>query len=159
VIIDSDPYEVALPALATITEANLTDFSGSQAAQSFANKGFYITVADGEKFVTNVEIFNGKVLAATFIPTTNVDPCVTRGDGTLYVFDLQTGEGHFDDGMGGSERGYSLGPGLPTDPKISIGVGGKDNKVVIEKSGSDIEVIDEDPLDLNGATLYWREVD
>jgi hypothetical protein len=52
-----------------------------------------------------------------------------------------------------------LGPGLPTDPKISIGVGGKDNKVIIEKSGSDIEVIDEDNLDLNGATLYWRESD
>jgi type IV pilus assembly protein PilY1 len=159
VMIDSDPYEVASPALATITEANLTDFSGSQAAQSFANKGFYITVADGEKFVTNVEIFNGDVLAATFVPTTSADPCTSRGDGTLYVFDVQTGKGHFDDGMGGSERGLVLGPGLPTDPKISIGVGGKDNKVIIEKSGSDIEVIDEDNLDLNGATLYWREVD
>jgi type IV pilus assembly protein PilY1 len=159
VMIDSDPYEVASPALATITEANLTDFSGSAAAQTFANKGFYFSVADGEKFVTNVEIFNGDVLAATFIPTSNADPCVTRGDGTLYVFDIETGKGHFDDGMGGSERGLSLGPGLPTDPKISIGVGGKDNKVVIEKSGSDIEIIDEDNLDLNGATLYWREND
>jgi hypothetical protein len=145
--------------LATITEADLTDFSGSEAAQTFANKGFYITIEDGEKFVANVEIFNGDVLAASFVPTTSADPCSGRGDGTLYVFDLQTGEGHFDDGSGGSERGLLLGPGLPTDPKISIGVGGKDNKVIIEKSGSDIEVIDEDPLDLNGATLYWREND
>ncbi len=159
VMVDSDPYEVAAPPLATITEADLTDFSGSQAAQTFANKGFYFSVADGEKFVTNVEIFNGKVLAGSFVATSNPDPCVTRGDGTLYVFDLQTGEGHFADGGGGAQRGYSLGPGLPTDPKVSIGVGGKDNKVVIEKSGSDIEVIDEDPIDLNGATLFWREND
>ncbi len=61
--------------------------------------------------------------------------------------------------MGGAERGYSLGPGLPTDPKISIGVGGKDNKVVIEKSGSDIEIIEAPNVNLNGATLFWREND
>jgi Tfp pilus tip-associated adhesin PilY1 len=145
--------------LATITEANLTDFSGTAAAQTFVNKGYYISVTDGEKFVTNVEIFNGDVIAATFIPTTGADPCTNRGAGTLYVFDLQTGEGHFDDGGGGSQRWLELGAGLPTDPKVSCGPGGKDCKVIIEKSGSDIDVIDEDPLDLNGATLYWRETD
>jgi type IV pilus assembly protein PilY1 len=159
VMIDSDPYEVASPALATITEANLTDFSGSASAQSFTNKGYYIRVADGEKFVTNVEIFAGEVIVATFTPTTSSDPCTTRGDGNLYIFDVENGEGHFNDGMGGSERGYSLGPGLPTDPKISIGVGGKDNQVVIEKSGSDIEIIEAPDVDLNGATLFWRETD
>jgi len=159
VMIDSDPYEVASPALVTITEADLTDFSGTAAAQTFTDKGFYITVADGEKFVTNVEIFNGNVIAATFVPTTSADPCATRGEGALYVFDLQTGEGHFDDGGGGTQRTVALGFGLPTDPKISIGPGGKNNKIVIEKSGSDIEILDEDPLDLNGATLYWREND
>ncbi len=159
VMIDSDPYEVASPALATITEANLTDFSGSAAAQSFANKGFYISVADGEKFVTNVEIFSGEVIAATFTPTSTASPCSARGDGNLYVFDIETGEGHFTDAFGGAERGYSLGPGLPTDPKISIGVGGKDNRVVIEKSGSDIEIIEAPNLNLNGATLFWREND
>jgi type IV pilus assembly protein PilY1 len=159
VMIDSDPYEIASPALATITESDLTDFSGSASAQSFTNKGYYIRVADGEKFVTNVEIFAGRVIAATFTPTTGSNPCTNRGDGNLYVFDAQTGEGHFSDGAGGSERGLSLGPGLPTDPKISIGVGGKDNRVVIEKSGSDIEIIDAPDVDLNGATLFWREND
>jgi len=159
VMVDSDPYELASPALATITEADLTDFSASAAAQSFANKGFYITVADGEKFVTNVEIFSGEVIAGTFTPTTSGSPCSTRGDGNLYVFDVETGEGHFNDGFGGAERGYSLGPGLPTDPKVSIGVGGKENRVVIEKSGSDIEIIEAPNVNLNGATLFWREND
>jgi type IV pilus assembly protein PilY1 len=159
VMVDSDPYELASPALATITEGDLTDFSGSAAAQNFTNKGYYIRVADGEKFVTNVEIFSGEVIAATFTPTVSGSPCTTRGSGNLYVFDVETGEGHFDDGMGGSERGLSLGPGLPTDPKISIGVGGKENRVVIEKSGSDIEIIEAPNVDLNGATLFWREND
>jgi type IV pilus assembly protein PilY1 len=157
VMIDSDPYEAA--GLGTITEADLTDFSGSEGAQSFANKGFYITVADGEKFVTNVEIFSGLVIAATFTPTSGADPCTARGVGNLYVFDVETGEGHFTDGGGSSTRGLTLGPGLPTDPKVSIGVGGKDNRVVIEKSGSDIEIIEAPNVNLNGATLYWREND
>jgi type IV pilus assembly protein PilY1 len=158
VMIDSDPYELQSPALATITEANLTDFSGSSAAQSFANKGFYIRGADGEKFVTNVEIFAGQVIVATFTPTTSGSPCTARGTGIIYVFDVETGKGHFDDGMGGSERGYSLGSGLPTDPKISIGVGGKESKVVIERSeDASIDVIEIPDANVNGATLYWRE--
>jgi hypothetical protein len=159
VMIDSDPFEIASPALATITEADLTDFSGSAAAQSFSNKGFYITVADGEKFVTNVEIFSGEVIAATFTPTPAADPCTSRGFGNLYIFDVETGKGHFTDAFGDPERGLTLGPGLPTDPKISIGVGGKENRIVIEKSGSDIEIIEAPNVDLNGATLFWREND
>jgi hypothetical protein len=158
VMLDSDPYE-SQALTAAIVETDLTDFSGSAAPQTFVNKGFYFEVADGEKFVTNIEIFNGEVIAATFKPTVSVDPCATRGEGTLYVFDLQNGGGHFDDGAGGAERGLSLGPGLPTDPKVSIGPGGKDTKIIIEKSGSDIDIIDEDPPALGGATLFWREND
>jgi hypothetical protein len=82
---------------------------------------------------------------------------VPKGDGTLYVFDVATGQGHFEDGSNNPDRSLSLGPGLPTDPKVSIGVGGKKNKVVIEKSGSDIEIIDQDDVPLNGSTLYWKE--
>jgi hypothetical protein len=159
VVMDLDPFEMASPALATITEADLTDFSGSDSAATFTNKGFFFSVADGEKFVTNVEIFSGNVIAASFTPNADPNPCVAKGDGALYVFDIETGEGHFEDGSSNPDRSLSLGPGLPTDPKISIGVGGKDNKVVIEKSGADIEIIDQENIDLNGATLYWRESD
>jgi hypothetical protein len=157
VVHDADPYERLIVPLATIVETDLTDFSGSEGVQSFTNKGFYITVGDGEKFVTNVEIFSGDIIAATFTPTSDTNPCVAKGDGALYVFDLLTGEGHFEDGSGNPDRSLALGPGLPTDPKVSIGVGGKKNKVVIEKSGSDIEIIDEDNVDINGATLFWKE--
>jgi hypothetical protein len=143
----------------TITESDLTDFSGSDSAATFSNKGFFFSVADGEKFVTNVEIFSGNVIAASFTPNPDPNPCVAKGDGALYVFDIVTGEGHFEDGSSNPDRSLSLGPGLPTDPKVSIGVGGKKNKVVIEKSGADIEIIDQDNIDLNGATLYWREND
>ncbi len=155
VMIDSDPYETASPTLGTITEADLTDFSGSAAAQAFVNKGFYFELVDGEKFVTNVEIFAGQVIAATFYPTTSDDPCVTRGAGTLYVFDLKTGEGYFDDGAGGSERWMDLGAGLPTDPKVSYG---NPTKIIIEGQNK-IDALDGPEPHLNGATLYWRESD
>ena len=129
------------------------------AAATFANQGFYFEVADGEKFVTRVEIFSGDVIVASFKPTTNANPCRARGAGTLYVFDLVTGEGHFTDGNGDPDRSLSLGAGLPTDPKVSVGVDGKNNKVVIEKSGADIEMLEEDDLNVSGGLLYWRERD
>jgi len=159
VMIDSDPYELVSPALATITESDLTDFTASASAQTFVNKGYYITLIDGEKAVTSIVIFSGEVIAATFIPTVSADPCTTRGEGTLYVFDLQNGSGQFDDGGGGVQRWMALGAGLPTDPKISIGPGPDDTKIIIEKSGSDIEISDGKEPDLNGATLFWREND
>jgi hypothetical protein len=46
---------------------------------------------------------------------------------------------------------------MPTDPKVSVGIGGKDNRVVVEKSGTDIESIETDDVNINGGILYWRE--
>jgi hypothetical protein len=71
------------------------------------------------------------------------------------VFDLQTGKGYFDDGGGGSERFIDIGTGLPTDPKVSYG---NPTKIIVEGQ-SEMEVFDGPEPDLNGATLYWREVD
>jgi hypothetical protein len=70
------------------------------------------------------------------------------------VFDLQTGEGYFDDGAGGSERWMDIGSGLPTDPKVSYG---NPTKIIIDHT--DMTIIDGPEPDLNGATLYWREAD
>jgi hypothetical protein len=50
-----------------------------------------------------------------------------------------------------------IGVGLPTDPKVSVGPGGKDNRVYIEKSGADLESIGQDDVPAGGQLLYWRE--
>jgi hypothetical protein len=48
---------------------------------------------------------------------------------------------------------------MPTDPQISVGVHGKDNRIYIEKSGADLESIAAPPLNFDdGSLLYWREV-
>jgi len=120
--------------------------------------GFFIKGGEGEKFVTNPLIFAGKVIAASFTPTPSVDPCTARGISTGYVFDLLTSEGFFTDAGGDPQRTIDLGVGLPTDPRISVGVGGEDNRVYIEKSGADLESDEEEDIPAGARLLYWREV-
>ena len=165
VVSDPDPYELRMVPLPTLHETDtdglgnplLVDLTNNQGGATITGRGFYFKVANGEKFVTNTEIFAGHVVAASFKPTSTGDPCTSRGDGTLYVFDLLTGEGYFDDGAGNPVRGLDIGAGLPTDPQVSVGAGGEDNKLIIEKSGTDVEIIDEEDVDIGGGLLYWRE--
>lgn len=152
---DLSPFTTAA---ATLTEADLDDITGDEDGASIAGSGYFFKSADGEKFVTNFEIFAGHVIAATFTPSApGLDPCTTRGNGTLYIFDITNGEGYFSDASSNPTRGVDIGSGLPTDPKVSVGVGGKNNRVIIEKSGADLESLEEEDIDLTGGLLYWRE--
>jgi Tfp pilus tip-associated adhesin PilY1 len=168
VVKDVDPFERAPTPLPTIHEgdgpdtgltADLVNATGSPAGITVpaGQYGFYIKGGEGEKFVTNPLIFAGKVIAASFTPTPSLDPCAARGISTGYVFDLLTGEGFFSD-AGSPSRTIDLGVGLPTDPRISVGVGGENNRVYIEKSGADLESYEEEDIPAGARLLYWREV-
>jgi Tfp pilus tip-associated adhesin PilY1 len=154
VISDIDPYEVA--GLSELSESDLTLATG-EGAVSYSNRGFYFKGADGEKWVTNIEIFVGDVIAASFMPTDVANKCTGRGEATLYAFDVKTGEGQFKDNSNNPMRGVSIGAGLPTDPKVSVGVGGTDTRIIIEKSGADFESLEGKDVDMGGRLLYWRE--
>jgi type IV pilus assembly protein PilY1 len=156
---DTDPFEVSSPPRATFVEGDLTDLSGTQSCTSILTPGYYFKLADGEKFVTNVEIFAGYVLAGTFTPANTGDPCTSKGTGRLYVFDVECGGGYFNDPSGNPQRGQGMGEGMPTDPQVSVGVDGKDNIVFIEKSGADLESIKAPNIPAGAKTLlYWREI-
>lgn len=156
---DLDPFEVQTPARPTLTEADLTDISTTQACTSIMTPGYYFKLADGEKIVTNVEIFAGYVLAGSFTPANTGDPCTSKGTGVLYVFDVECGGGYFTDPAGNPQRGEGMGEGMPTDPQVSVGVDGKDNIVFIEKSGADLESIQAPDVPAGAKTLlYWREI-
>jgi type IV pilus assembly protein PilY1 len=156
---DADPLEKAIIPNPTLLEANLTDISASQACSSILTPGYYFTLADGEKIVTNTEIFAGLVLVGSFTPANTGDPCTSKGTGKLYVFDIECGGGYFTDVGGNPQRGLSMGEGMPTDPQISVGVDGKDNMVFIEKSGADLESIKAPNIPAGAKTLlYWREI-
>ena len=107
--------------------------------------------------MTSTVIFAGKVITASFAPTPSADPCAARGDATAYVFDLLTGRGYFQDASSNPTRTLDIGVGLPTDPKVSVGPGGKDNRVYIEKSGADLESFGAADIPAGGRLLYWRE--
>ncbi len=155
VMTDLDPFESA--GLAELDEGDLTDVTGNEAAATFSTRGYYFKVPDGEKFVTNVEIFVGDIIAASFTPATGSDVCTARGDAKLYAFNVRNGEGQFKDDSDDPTRGLAIGTGLPTDPKISIGVGGTDTRIIIEKSGADFESEAGKDVDVGGRLLYWRE--
>ena len=159
VVQDFDPLELSATS-STLGEDDLVDVTASPEGISVPStkSGFYIKGADGEKFVTNTEIFAGLVITASFTPTTTADPCTSRGDGKAYVFDLLTGKGYFTDAGGNAYRGLDIGAGLPSDPKVSMGVGGTDNRVYIEKSGADLESIGTSNVPVGGQLLYWREL-
>jgi hypothetical protein len=103
------------------------------------------------------------VIAASFKPVASLDPCTARGEASLYIFTLACGEGYFDDG-GSPSRDLSIGVGFPTDPQVSLGVGGSDNRIYIEMGdagdglGGRIESPDPLPDTGGGELLYWREM-
>jgi len=155
---DLDPFERKLTPFPVLTEAELSDVTDDESCQAVTNRGFFLVGANGEKFVTNSEIFARNVIAASFTPTDLTDPCETGGGrATLYVFDVLCSEGFFGDPATPS-RTLSLDKGFPTDPRVSAGVDGKKNRVFIEKSRAEIESIDAGDLPSTGSLLYWREL-
>jgi type IV pilus assembly protein PilY1 len=176
VVIDKDAFELqwaqpyvtpVAPALPMVTEADLDDLSGTAACSSITGPGYSFVVGDGEKFVTRSNIFAGLAIAATFTPLSNAaNVCGAKGDGILYIFDLLCGKGWFDDGSGNPTRGLDIGLGFPTDPQVSTGVGGADNRIYIEKSSSSDEGGGSELFSLgapdlgkeNAGLIYWREL-
>ena len=162
VINDPDPLITgAVPA--TLAESGLTNIT-TVGTPVTSPRGYYFKAAEGEKFVTTSVIFAGKVITASFTPSllrsgdVGFDPCTQRGSGNLYKFNLTTGVGDYLDASSNESRYTSLGTGLPTDPKISIGVGGDDNKIVIQKSGTELEILDTDSASFGRGIIYWREL-
>ena len=68
------------------------------------------------------------------------------------------GQGYFTDGGGDPDRSIDIGAGFPTDPQTSLGVGGTENRIYIQKSGSDLQSIEAEDVDASGRLLYWREM-
>lgn len=170
-VTDLDPLENAAPPVAaTLTEASLLDLTasaGSACTDVSAYRGFYFKGVDGEKFVTQSDIFFYYVFAASYTPTVAVDPCSSGGNSTLYSFKVYCGEGLFDkDGDGVSESTVSLGSGMPTDPKVTISSGGggggsgpSPNRVIINKQDGELETEDAPPGFGDGiGQFYWREL-
>ena len=157
---DLDPYERRALPYGTLTETDLDEVGTNSTCSDVTGRGFFFKVRDGEKFVTNTEILARYAFVGTFQPTTSADPCTSKGIGRLYGFRVDCGQSFFKDALGNPTREIDLGGGMPTDPQVSVGVDGEDNRIYIEKSGAALESISVPDLDFDdGAIIYWREVE
>ena len=160
-VMDVDPLEKASPVFAALAESDLADVTDDESCVGLSGvRGYYFVGLEGEKFVTNVDIFFYYVFAGSYIPTENVDPCETGGVATLYVFKIYCGEGYFTDGSD-PERDLDVGAGMPTDPRITIGTDcEQSNRVIVNKQAGEILNIEAPPgFGAGVGMFYWREMD
>jgi len=175
---DLDPFERrAVPfdtlggPLLTDESDDLTDLTSDENTCSTlaGTRGYFVVAEEGEKFVTNVDVFLHFVFAASYVPSEALTPCEAGGSAFLHVFRIHCGEGFFPDpnNAGQSVRRIELGEGLPTDPRITVGSppdggGGDDddvNRVIMNKQSGELLNLPAPPgFNAGIGQMYWREL-
>ena len=170
-----DPTPIGANAFdAVTTEA---DMSGSDVTDLATDPvpgdaGFFFTLADGEKFVTDVTIFAGLVIVASYSPASGDDVCLTSGgQAFLHVFGVDSSLGFFGDPDTDpdpeNDRKTGFGGGLPSNPRVSLGRDPTDDRVFVKTSTGQIVVIGEDPDGGDDGfgrvgnlrnVIYWRQI-
>ncbi len=160
VIEEVDLWEEAVVPFADLVESNLADLTNTNACGDLGGaRGYFIEGAEGEKWVTNVDIFVGYVIVNSYIPEPSADPCEIGGNAFLWAFKVECGQGLFTDPGGDPVRTMDLGAGLPTDPRVTVGADGdSSNRLIISKQGGDIINIDAPPGFPGSGMFYWREL-
>ncbi|MDH3211241.1 MAG: PilC/PilY family type IV pilus protein [Myxococcales bacterium] len=146
-----------------------SDISGSDVTNLASDPvpsdpGFFFKVADGEKFVTDVAIFGGQVIVASYTPQAGADVCATSaGQAFLYVFELDSSLGYFGDPNTApdpqEDRRTAIGGGLPSSPDVTMSRDPADDKIYIKTSSGQVITIDA-PFRDSGLPdiIYWRQV-
>jgi hypothetical protein len=152
--------EAATPFLDLVEDPDLENLTSTNTCGDLGGKrGYYIIGQEGEKWVTNVDIFVGYVIVNSYVPQPSTDPCEIGGVAYLWAFKVECGQGLFTDAGGNPERTLDLGAGLPTDPRVTVGSDGDStNRLIISKQGGDIINIDAPPGFPGSGMFYWREL-
>jgi type IV pilus assembly protein PilY1 len=162
VIEESDLHDT-FGAADVIVESDLTDLTGDDdnCVGLGSKKGYFIVGDEGEKWVTNVEIFAGYVIANSYVSEgAATDPCEITGQAFLWIFRVECSEGFFpgSGGAGDLSRKLDIGAGLPTDPRVTVGASGDvSDRVITSKQGGGV-VNEEPPKKKKSGALYWREL-
>ncbi len=147
-----------------VSTGDLTDVTASpDDCPAVTPKGFFFEVADGEKFVTNSEVFNSFFFVSTFKPDLS-NLCKPGGLSTLYGFLAKCGQGFFgppsvSSPIAGTKRKLDVGWGMPTDARLSIAPGKGGNRLIISKQDGELINIDSGNSDSEHGVMYWRELD
>ncbi|MGH7289506.1 MAG: pilus assembly protein [Myxococcota bacterium] len=160
VLEEVDVFDQGSPVQPLITEdPDLTNLTNTNTCGSVAGKGYFIVGSEGEKWVTNVEIFVGYVIVSSYIPQPSADPCEIGGLAFLWAFRVECGQGYFAGSSGSTTRTQDIGAGLPTDPRVTVGPNGEgSNRVIVSKQGGDVVNIEAPPGFPGSGMFYWREL-
>jgi len=165
VLKDRDVWDAGLLATVDGREAptgDLTDLTTAPAScPAVEPEGFFFTVSDGEKFVTNSEVFNSFFFTSTFKPDLS-NVCEPSGLSTLYGFLAKCGQGFFGppsptSPIAGTQRTMDLGKGMPTDARLSIAPGKGGNRLIISKQDGQLVNVESGASDSEHGLMYWRE--
>ncbi len=101
-------------------------------------------------------------IAWCFAPVAGASACASGGgEAFLYAFDVLTGFGFFQDGMTPptEARRVSIGAGLPSNPRVTLGADPGDDKIYVKTSKGEMLTIDPpDRIDGGVSVIYWRQV-
>ncbi|MFO0689731.1 MAG: PilC/PilY family type IV pilus protein [Myxococcota bacterium] len=167
VIRDRDIWDLASPTVIDGRDyptGQLTNVTADEnKCPTVQRNGFSFSVADGEKFVTNSEIFNAFFFTSTFKPDLS-NVCAPSGTSKLYGFLAKCGQGFFGppspvSPIAGTDRSMDMGKGMPTDARLSIAPGSGGNRLIISKQDGQLINVDSGSADSEHGTLYWRELD
>jgi type IV pilus assembly protein PilY1 len=138
----------------------LNDVSSLSTDPDPDDDGYFIKLPDGEKFITNHILFAGILFTLSYQPNDpSADPCAATGSTNIWAFTLENAGGLLDEtaAAGNAQRSRYLGPGAPTDPRITIS---KDKVVLIGQTSLgnvfefDAPVTPPPPVE----TVFWRQI-
>ena len=125
--------------------------------------GYYFSLAESEKFVTDITVFAGYVIVGSYTPDPGLNLCDTSaGQSFLHIFNVATGEGFFSDPSTppSEDRRTYIGGGFPTSPVVTVGNNPDDDTIITKTSeGPKLITIDAPPRnEPSGQFIYWKQV-
>jgi len=158
VVRDLTPTGFSTP-LTVLTESNLTDITSSATYVDTGNSGYYVVMADGEKFFTDMTFFASYVIAASYQAP---DPYPTCGSGSsyLYTFSVDDAKGYYDSNSTpeAADRRLLIGSGIPSSPRVTVASDPKDDIIFVTSSDGQVLLIEPPPRPATeSSTIYWKQ--
>lgn len=141
------------------TESDLTEVTNAKTDSNLGNSGFFFKAEEGEKFTSDVIVFAGFVILTSYQPN-SADICVAAtGESFLYAFRVRNAGGFFDTALATvtESRRMSIGQGLGSAPRVSMGDDPEDDKIYVKTSKGNIMLVQPPERTDSGASIiYWR---
>jgi type IV pilus assembly protein PilY1 len=155
-VIGADAFDL------TYEDDDLTDVTALDTDNVLTDAGYFFTLAESEKFVTEVTVFAGYVIVGSYTPDSSSDLCATAGGQSfLHVFNLATGSGFFPDAAEppSEDRRSYIGGGFPTSPEVTVATDPDDDVIIVKTSeGPKLITIDAPPrTEQKGQIIYWKQ--